>query len=521
MAFFCLGECMPDQELMRGEFNFFIPLAKAVEENGKLYVEGVASDTLLDLQKQRISLQGQHSMVYWAKQGTVVLGGEADHFKLAFDDDLGFLVDGQVTKAGEFFIRAELDPDNPRALGLYRALKKGKKLGLSVFGKVTRFHVEKDTPVIDEVTLTRVMVTPSPANPRTWVDYVGKALTYLLEEVEMGKEMEEGQAPEVEAPELVVAAAPEAAAPEPEVEIRAAVEPEAELAAEAGGAVASGDEVALAETPEEAEEDIFAAAKGAFQEALQRIEERRAKMQPVTDQVARVQAFAALTDVLWDVVEQAYYAGTEPAQAAEVMAQAIDEYKAEVAAKTQPEAETTEAEPQGTEEPEAPQEVHKAEAEEPTFRGVLAAMETQSPEAGAAGPSPAVTVARSFAEAIEHLMALDLEPTEQRQAVGEALAAAAETMDKALPAGEQEEMPSWARALFVKIEALEKGLAGSSNVGAGRTDGTPPEATDSPVLPERKSHNFSVRPSAIVEKQTQFRDIISTWFGGDAPQVNP
>jgi hypothetical protein len=168
---------MEDVQLMDGEFKFLIPLAKATEEDGKLYVEGIASDTGLDLHGEKISDKGQESMARWAKKGSVVLGGESNHWEIAFDDDLGKLVDGAVTDSAEFYIKALLDEDNPRASGLHAALKKGKQLGLSVFGRVTEFHQGDDgVPIIDGVALTRVMVTPSPANPRTWLECVAKSL---------------------------------------------------------------------------------------------------------------------------------------------------------------------------------------------------------------------------------------------------------------------------------------------------------------------------------------------------------
>jgi hypothetical protein len=164
------------QEIQAGEFKLMIATAKAVREDGELFVEGVASDTGLDLQEERISVKGQQSMAQWARRGTVALGGEANHYQIAFDDDLGLLVDGGVSDAGEFSIRAKLDKVNPRAVGLYDSLENGKQLGLSVFGKVTSYDNTGDVPTIDGVQLTRVMVTPSPANPRTWLESVAKAL---------------------------------------------------------------------------------------------------------------------------------------------------------------------------------------------------------------------------------------------------------------------------------------------------------------------------------------------------------
>lgn len=167
---------------MEKKFKFLVPVAKAVvSDDGQLFIEGVASDTGLDLYEERISLAGQESMASWARTGTVALGGEANHFQIAFDDDLGYLTDGRVLDSGEFYIRAALDQDNPRAVGLHKQLSNGKQLGLSVFGLITKSHTEGETPVIDGVQLERVMVTPRPVNPRTWLESVAKSLDGEIE----------------------------------------------------------------------------------------------------------------------------------------------------------------------------------------------------------------------------------------------------------------------------------------------------------------------------------------------------
>ena len=116
-----------DVPLMDGEFKFLIPLAQATEgEGGSLYVEGVATDTGLDLQVERVSVGGQESMARWARTGKVALGGEASHYQIAFDDDLGCLIDGCVTEKGELYLKAHLDTDKPRAVDLHTSLVRGK-----------------------------------------------------------------------------------------------------------------------------------------------------------------------------------------------------------------------------------------------------------------------------------------------------------------------------------------------------------------------------------------------------------
>lgn len=168
-----------DSDLIRtyDGFRFLIPLAKAVEDETGLYLEGVASGTRKDSHGEVISAEGQASMARWANTGEVVLGGEADHFHVAFDDDLGNVVEGRVTETNEFYIRAKLDGDNPRAVHLHKKVREGTQLGLSVFGKITKSHTEESgTPVIDGVKLDRIMVTRKPAYPDTWLAAMAKSM---------------------------------------------------------------------------------------------------------------------------------------------------------------------------------------------------------------------------------------------------------------------------------------------------------------------------------------------------------
>lgn len=190
------------------EFKFLVPVAKAVEgDNGELFVDGVASSTNRDSYGTVISRDGQRSMAAWANTGEVVLGGEADHFAIAFDDDLGRVTRGEVLDNGDFYVQAQLDADNPRAVHLHKKLRQGTQLGLSVFGTITKSHLDDDgTPIIDGVRLSRIMVTKRPANPDTWLDAIAKSLASgdaLEDETHEADEAlaEEGVSPAASAPD--------------------------------------------------------------------------------------------------------------------------------------------------------------------------------------------------------------------------------------------------------------------------------------------------------------------------------
>ena len=538
-----------DVQLMDGEFRFLVPLAKATSEGDNLFVEGIASDTGMDLQEQRIGLKGQQSMAWWAKAGKVALGGEADHFQIAFDDDLGKLVDGSVSDQGEFHIKAQLDTDNPRAVGLHTSLGKGKQLGLSVFGKVTEFHEDAGIPVIDGVQLTRVMVTPSPANPRTWLADVAKSLH------------SDQVAPEQES-------APDTAAVTADV------------------------------------------AKGMFLDALRAEMERDAGLAPLLMQWERLDTLADLMSLLFLVAyrlsDQVNYNDFPPDQAAALLSEAIEEFKLEAVAKAQaagnaapteivakdgeapaPEApgdpandEAAPVEAPAVEAPapteEAPtEEVAPAEGEGETAQDEQApesapdeeppVEDEESPAESAQAPAPdtttgggvmpqgkslsqiahvvaddrtaevqaqiapqlapqpshpAVMVADTFAGAVKRLVQDgQLSTDERRQAVGLALAATMQHMEEVLPAAPAEdgleEAPAWARALVTKVNDLETALQKqttlqqqhSVNVGAGSAPSTPPETVDNPTLPTRKSMVPDLQPSTVVQRTQTLRDI--------------
>jgi hypothetical protein len=441
---------------VKKKFKFLVPLAKAVDgDDGALFVEGVASDTGLDLYDERISLAGQESMASWARTGTVALGGEANHFQIAFDDDLGYLNDGRVLESGEFYIRAELDRDNPRAVGLHKQLARGRQLGLSVFGFITKSHTEGSTPVIDGVQLERVMVTPMPVNPRTWLESVAKSLDITGDD-------------------------------------------EADADADATDEVSS------------ANADTRSIAKGAFMEAVERWQQWMAERAPFDEQWDRIIEIAQLLDLLWDVAYDTWWASDTTDEAVASLRESIEEFKAQVAAKAR------DGQAEAPEAPEAPETAaDETSADEPAE--IVAKTETPV-ELPVDGEAPAVRVARSFAEAAQQLLSdATLDAGTQRQGVMAALATTAKALDEALPDPAGDPPPAWATVLIERLGAVEKALqtaASGANVNAGSLV-TPPENADNlAAVPVRKSVAPDLRPSAVVEKARTFSELVQQLTGG-------
>jgi len=657
---------MDQQKLMSGEFKFLVGLAKAVKDGNDLFVEGIASDTGLDLQGQVISVSGQEAMAKWAQTGKVVLGGEADHRHIAFDDDLGNLVDGEVKDNGEFYIRAKLDNANPRAVGLYDALESGKQLGLSVFGRVTNYDDGGSVPVINGVELTRVMVTPSPANPRTWLENVAKAFGRPHQEGVMDDDAQSAQAGldvakaikdvdewdgsearwdsaddycdaclidvneaagnedkvkgmcmlpvrepgdgadtyvrqavyaaagahgvgAVERPDGVseddwstaVKAAASAiitaydemgeVAPDSVYEVAGKEAPSVGDVDKADGAVegAGADEG----TDDSAGTDARGVAKGLLRDRLAQMAVDEARMAGFSEQLQRISDITLLCNVLWDVAMELYWANEDnigaltPDDAAALLSEAIEEFKAEVVAKAEAEtgsdvALTAVSEGDGAEDADAAdaaqadaalsagategavQDVSADEGYEVPRHGKALKdiaqaftrdvfegdVETVADEgqaqagAGTQGPDEhqAVTVAQTFAEVVKALMSdKSMDAGERREAIQDAMVAAATEIDKALPedAG-QEDAPVWAQKLMSRIDELEKAVT-RVNVGAGSAgDSAKPGDTDNLTLPARKS--MALRPSAVVDKPRSLRQVaLALMTNGGDPLIEP
>jgi len=477
---------MDDKQLLAGEFKIMVPLAKAVEEDGVLYVEGIASDTGLDLQKERISLKGQESMASWARKGVVVLGGEADHYKIAFDDDLGKVVDGAVTDNADFYIRSELDKDNPRAVGLWKSLANGKQLGLSVFGKVTAYSQDDGVPTIDGVNLTRVMVTPSPANPRTWLESIAKSFT-------PGDVAEEPEVPSLQ--EMIDAAKTVEVLPDPP---------------------ADPEPADLSETP-----DAVTAAKGALKELMDAEVARVAELKPFYDEMDRLRAIEELLWFAYDIAWDAAYSGSLTSeQMTAIIKETIEEFKVLVASKKRP------AEPEGDDlmknssgGPASFVDIASKLLEDDIKEATVEA--EQQAVVAAQAPVPqrdAVRIARSFAEAVDLLDNPTGTPEEIRAGVQAALTKTAVELDTALAeqAPGDAEMPSWAKALMTEVSGLSKAVASLKNTSVNVDAGSQTTQPDTVNKPTRKSQAPEIRASAVIQTAKSFGDIVETLF---APQL--
>ncbi len=170
--------------IMAGEFQFEVPLVKAYRgEGGEMMVEGVASSTALDRQRERMTLAALSKMTHY--QGIDLLPGHgAGPLEVLGTVEDVWLDDDQCRIVGK------LDDEYPPAERLFKRLEEGKDFGLSVGGKVIAAHWERDDKlgkqirVIDDVHLDHVAVcrATAAANPHTYLAVLAKTIEPMLEE---------------------------------------------------------------------------------------------------------------------------------------------------------------------------------------------------------------------------------------------------------------------------------------------------------------------------------------------------
>ncbi len=148
-------------------FHFWIEKATAEEVNGQMVVQGVASTSNVDHDKERMSPEALKAMAEVVNKTGVPLRiehSQADHAIV------GTVNKGWIDDRGQFWIQAALDPTHVAAPLLYKALKAGEKYGLSVGGFVKRAAEEmvegagQLVKTFYDIVLDEVSVTQHPSN---------------------------------------------------------------------------------------------------------------------------------------------------------------------------------------------------------------------------------------------------------------------------------------------------------------------------------------------------------------------
>jgi len=173
--FFIEKAYLTDDEgmIIQPEYKKFTESAEVKDFNkDKMFVEGVASTINVDQDEERMSPEAIDAMVEKINKDGVPLRSE--HQK-TWDAVLGWISKAWKDERDQIHIKAKLDPDNSRSLDLYKALKKGLQIGLSVAGNVKKSGIEiadglgKKVKTFYDVILKEISVTNRPSNFDTWL----------------------------------------------------------------------------------------------------------------------------------------------------------------------------------------------------------------------------------------------------------------------------------------------------------------------------------------------------------------
>ncbi len=156
-----------------GDFSFSFLIEKAIPVDGEdMVIQGIASTTNIDHDKERMSEHSLKSMANIINTDSVPLRLEHQKEDAAI---IGKVFSATLDERNQLWIKARLDKSHPAASLLYKSLKEGVKLGLSVGGRVKRAIKELSestgqmVKTFYDVTLDEVSVTQRPANYDSWL----------------------------------------------------------------------------------------------------------------------------------------------------------------------------------------------------------------------------------------------------------------------------------------------------------------------------------------------------------------
>jgi len=182
---------MPNELFPKDGFKLTIPIFKAYEEDGDVYIMGLGGDTEPDDQDERLTSECIEDMkrqvqeghipliqAHWNAAGQVITTGE-------WFDELGQVVDIIVTPQGQLFPKILMDMDMETSRSLVKKIHRGKKLGLSYGGKPEQWHIEftpdgKTVKVFDRIKLWHFVPTTRPVYSRNLnrpLEIVAKSVT--------------------------------------------------------------------------------------------------------------------------------------------------------------------------------------------------------------------------------------------------------------------------------------------------------------------------------------------------------
>lgn len=166
-------------------FTFYIEKASVADDLVNLDIEGIASTTNVDHDKERMSKEALYAMESTINKEGVPL--RVEHQKEG-DAIIGRVFKAWVDERNQLHVRARLDKSHTVSKILHDSMKQGLKMGLSVGGIVKRALREFSdstggyVKTFYDVALQEVSVTPRPANYDSWV--VAKSIAKDMKDAE-------------------------------------------------------------------------------------------------------------------------------------------------------------------------------------------------------------------------------------------------------------------------------------------------------------------------------------------------
>ena len=123
-------------------FEFDLDLLKSYSDDDYFYIEGIASDNLIDQEAERIDLEALKSMQKQIISNSIPIYPR--HKGMEWDDEMGVVDDSKIlsyndAKVGDIFqlfVNLKLDKKDPKVQKLESLVLKGRKIGMSVGGAI-------------------------------------------------------------------------------------------------------------------------------------------------------------------------------------------------------------------------------------------------------------------------------------------------------------------------------------------------------------------------------------------------
>jgi hypothetical protein len=163
------------------QFKYFVLLKKAYQEGDDIYIEGVASGTMEDRDKERMSPAVLQAFVDVIKGIGLPLTDAHEQDGILME--IGDVVDAKILDDEEssLFIKAKLDSDNPKTPYLLKQITKGKKYAFSVEGwikqakEVYSERLQSFVTEFQELIPKAISVTTRPSYIPSFLEVVSKS----------------------------------------------------------------------------------------------------------------------------------------------------------------------------------------------------------------------------------------------------------------------------------------------------------------------------------------------------------